>query len=304
MRLAIRWQTKQSNAYKRCLICYAHALGLCLSMMSLSIGPLAMPMGPVKILLAFLLASWLAGYVTGRTTHSGSRGLVRDTLLNAVLVGLLAGRLVFVAQYAHAYESNPWAALDIRDGGWNAWASTVAGIAWVAWRQAAVPALRRPLWAGTALGLTVWLGISAWINLYQVTSLPDLTVMEVKSGRSALLPQVSAGRPRVINLWASWCGPCRQEMPMLVAAQEREKSVDILFVNQGESADVVRSYIGRNHPNLNHVWLDPNAELGPAMGSRGLPTTLFIDAAGHVVDAHMGVLNGPALSSKLQQLQF
>lgn len=91
---------------------------------------------------------------------------------------------------------------------------------------------------------------------------------------------------------------------MLVAAQEREKSVDILFVNQGESADVVRSYIGRNHPNLNHVWLDPNTELGPAMGSRGLPTTLFIDAAGHVVDAHMGVLNGPALSSKLQQLQF
>jgi thiol-disulfide isomerase/thioredoxin len=227
-----------------------------------------------------------------------------DIFLNALLVGLLAGRLVFVAQNAQAYELEPWAMLDVRDGGWNAWAAAIISVAWVAWRQRAVPALRRSLWVGAALGLGVWLGATALTRHYQPVALPELSVIDLDTGRSALMPQLSAGKPRVINLWASWCGPCRQEMPMLAAAQQREKSVDILFINQGESAGAVRAYLDAHRLKLSHVWLDPHSSLGPALGSRGLPTTLFVDANGRLVDAHMGVLNGPALASKLQQLQF
>ena len=211
---------------------------------------------------------------------------------------------MFVAQYAQAYESEPWAMLDVRDGGWNVWAVAIASVAWVAWRHHAVPALRPALWVGAALGLTVWLGATALFSHYQPRALPQVSVTELETGRSALLPQLSPGKPRVINLWASWCGPCRQEMPMLAAAQQREKSVDILFINQGESAGAVRAYLDAHQLKLHHVWLDPQSSLGPALGSRGLPTTLFVDAEGHLIDAHMGVLNGPALASKLQQLRF
>jgi len=192
----------------------------------------------------------------------------------------------------------------VRDGGWNPWAAAIFSMAWVSWRQYALPALRRALGVGAALGLGVWLGATVLLSHHQPKALPEVTVVELESGRSALLPQLSPGKPRVINLWASWCGPCRQEMPMLAAAQQREKSVDILFINQGESAEAVRAYLGAYHLNLSHVWLDSHSSLGPALGSRGLPTTLFVDARGHLVDAHMGVLNGPALTSKLKQLQF
>jgi thiol-disulfide isomerase/thioredoxin len=278
-------------------------------MMSISIGPLALPVGPLKLLLAYLLAAWVARwvFVRSRKGDAGAPALgkqVGDTLLNALLMGLLAGRLVFVAQNVQAYESEPWAMLDVRDGGWNPWAAAIISVAWVAWRQHTEPALRRALGVGSALGLGVWLGATVLLSHYQPKALPEVTVVELESGRSALLPQLSPGKPRVINLWASWCGPCRQEMPMFAAAQQREKSVDILFINQGESAEAVRAYLGAYHLNLSHVWLDSHSSLGPALGSRGLPTTLFVDAQGHLVDAHMGVLNAPALASKLKQLQF
>jgi thiol-disulfide isomerase/thioredoxin len=116
---------------------------------------------------------------------------------------------------------------------------------------------------------------------------------------SALL----TGRPTVVNLWASWCGPCRSEMPMLAAAQQRERGVRFLFVNQGETAASVQAYLQREGLALDGVWLDAASRSGPAFGSRGLPTTLFFDARGRRVDAHFGVLNAAALQAHLHELR-
>ena len=54
---------------------------------------------------------------------------------------------------------------------------------------------------------------------------------------------------------------------------------------------------------LQDVWLDPAARLGPAVGSRGLPTTLFFDARGRRVDAHFGLLSAASLRTRLQALK-
>jgi hypothetical protein len=91
-------------------------------------------------------------------------------------------------------------------------------------------------------------------------------------------------------------------MPVLAAAQAREAGVAFVFVNQGESQAAVRSYLARLGLPLRDVLLDPGSSLLPAVGSRGLPTTLFYDAQGQLVDAHMGVLSEPALRLRLRQL--
>ena len=90
---------------------------------------------------------------------------------------------------------------------------------------------------------------------------------------------------------------------MLAAAQQRETAVGFLFVNQGESAAAVQTYLQQQGLPLREVLLDKGSTLGQAIGSRGVPITLFFDAQGRQVDAHFGVLNAAALQSRLRQLQ-
>jgi len=90
---------------------------------------------------------------------------------------------------------------------------------------------------------------------------------------------------------------------MLAAAQQRETKIGFLFVNEGESDSAVRGYLAGARLPLREMLLDPNSKLGPAVGSNGLPTTLFYDADGKLVDAHFGVLNAPALEGRLRSLR-
>lgn len=89
----------------------------------------------------------------------------------------------------------------------------------------------------------------------------------------------------------------------MAAAQQREANVGVLFVNQDESQAAVHAYLSRVGLPLRDVLLDPRSQLGPAVGSRGLPTTLFYDAQGTLADAHFGVLNAAALDSRLRTLR-
>jgi thiol-disulfide isomerase/thioredoxin len=133
--------------------------------------------------------------------------------------------------------------------------------------------------------------------------MPDVTLAEFPGGRPTTLAQAAGGRPAVVNLWASWCGPCRAEMPVLAAAQQRTPDVAILFANQGERADTVQAYLARERLAMRDVLLDERSALGPTVGSRGLPTTLFYDAQGRLVDAHVGVLSAASLHARLQRLR-
>lgn len=65
----------------------------------------------------------------------------------------------------------------------------------------------------------------------------------------------------------------------------------------------MRAYLTARGLLLREVLMDRGSKLGPAVGSRGLPTTLFYDAQGRLVDAHFGVLNAAALEGRLRQLR-
>lgn len=295
-------------------------------MISISLGPLALPVSPLLLLAIVWFSAWLAtrlarvtapasapgqapgdaGRSTGtRTgTRTGTSGTdIGNTVFHAAWIGLACARIGHVAGAADLYLAQPLSLLDLRDGGWSApagWAGAVAWLAWCGWRH---PAGRRP-WAVAGLSaLLLWGAGQWWITRSLPTGLPPLTLLALEDGREVALPQIGAGQPRVVNLWASWCGPCRQEMPLLAQAQQREAQVRFLFVNQGESSSAVQAYLAHEGLALRDVWRDPQAALGPAVGSRGLPTTLFYDAQGRLVGRHFGVLNGPALETRLRELR-
>jgi thiol-disulfide isomerase/thioredoxin len=125
----------------------------------------------------------------------------------------------------------------------------------------------------------------------------------LKDGQPATLAQAARGRPVVVNLWASWCGPCRVEMPDLAEAQRRHPDIGFLFVNQGESAEKVQAFLTRSGLALDEVWLDQGSRLGQAIRSPGLPTTVFLDAQGRQVDAHFGVLSAASLQTRVEALR-
>lgn len=272
-------------------------------MISISLGSVALPVAPLLLLCAVWAASWLASRMAVRSGDRHRAVIAGNAVFHAAGLGLVAARLAHLALNADAYLVSPWSALDLRDGGWHAPAGALAGSAWLVRCGLRAPALRRPLAAGVLAGTALWFAGAMATGMGETRSWPDLALTPLDADQSMSLAQAARGRPVVVNLWASWCGPCRQEMPILAAAQQREDGIGFLFVNQGESAMAVRTFLTAQALPLREVLLDSASRLGPAVGSRGLPTTLFYDARGRQVDAHFGVLNAAALESRLRMLR-
>ena len=104
----------------------------------------------------------------------------------------------------------------------------------------------------------------------------------------------------VVNLWATLCPPCVLEMPVLLQAQMNHPEVNFVFINQGESAQRVQTWLGTRQLPLRNVLLDANQQALPAFKQKGLPTTLFFDAQGQLVDTRTGELSTATLAQRLQ----
>jgi len=269
-------------------------------MLSITLGPLAFPLPPLLLLAALVLSTVLARRLAPPALASANE----TSIWLATLLGLAAARAVHLLRHAEAYAGTPWAWLDIRDGGWAAGPGLAAAALVLVWRAARLPPARRALGIAAGSGLVLWTALQGAVATWQpptaASALPPVALRALAGDAPAQpLTALLDGRPMVVNLWASWCGPCRAEMPVLAAAQRARPDVRFVFVNQGESAGVVQRYLANERLALQDVWLDANSGLGPALGSRGLPTTVFFDADGTRVDAHFGLLNGPALQSRL-----
>ncbi|MGV8805776.1 MAG: TlpA family protein disulfide reductase [Polaromonas sp.] len=299
-------------------------------MLTFNIGPFPLPASQLALLLAGLAALGVGRWVEHRqqgaetgekdapddvqaspasakqsekTTNPG----ISNTLSDMLLVGLLAARGVFVLTWLDSYRGAPWAMLDVRDGGFTPWAGALAALLVALWQGARQATLRKPLVLGLAVGMLTWgalLGVMRLTGNADDAALPAVRLTTL-AGESVDLAALAAGRPLVVNLWASWCPPCRREMPVLAAAQQRESGVRFVFANQGEDAAAVLRYLSASGKGLklSNVVFDPTAALGRAVGSKALPTTLFYDASGRRVDTHLGELSAASLASKLQPLR-
>jgi thiol-disulfide isomerase/thioredoxin len=135
----------------------------------------------------------------------------------------------------------------------------------------------------------------------RLAELPELS-LEQLSGETAQL-QNFLGKPIVMNLWATWCGPCRRELPMFSSMAAQHPNISFLFIDQGENAQQVKSYLAERELVLEHVLLDKRSQLGEAFRSLGLPTTLFFDDQGRLIDTHIGEISSVALFNTLGDLR-
>ena len=125
---------------------------------------------------------------------------------------------------------------------------------------------------------------------------PDFALTTLNGEEFKLSAQ--RGMPVVLNFWATWCPPCRAELPELRAASERYAGqVAIVGVNQAETAATVAKSapaLGLTFP----IPLDQSGSVSRVYGVRSLPTTFFIDRDGVIRQ----IQNGPLTETTLAQL--
>jgi len=132
---------------------------------------------------------------------------------------------------------------------------------------------------------------------------PDFT-LETLSGEAITLSDFRAGdgMPVVLNFWATWCPPCRVEMPYFESANQLyDGQVAIFGLNQAESAAVIEDYIHKNgltYPML----IDEDMRVNNLYGVLNLPTTIFIDKNGIVREVLIGTIHLGVLVDRIEGL--
>jgi len=264
---------------------------------TLSVGPLVLPASLLAVLLSVVLGVVVARVMTRKLSTD-----VKPMLWRVGAASLLASRLAYVWQYHAAYFASPLDILDIRDGGWTA----EAGVA-VAWLYAlaltnAKPALRKPMLLALAASSFAFLtgSVALAVTPGEAPHLKPTEVVTKEGGLSSL--GEFKGKPTVLNLWATWCPPCQREMPILADGQATRPDINFVFLDQGDTAQQVETFLRAHGLALHNVLLDPKGEGTLEYGLGGLPTTLFFDGEGHLVDAQLGGLTRASLAAKLARI--
>lgn len=130
---------------------------------------------------------------------------------------------------------------------------------------------------------------------------PEIALAGLDGKRVSLMHD-EAGRPVVVTFWATWCTPCRRDLPLLAAAVLGHPGLVVLAVDEGESSGQVRDYLhsvlGADASLLTTV-LDPDKAAGARYGVGGMPSTVFVGADGVVQSVRTGELHGDDLTTAL-----
>jgi cytochrome c biogenesis protein CcmG/thiol:disulfide interchange protein DsbE len=130
-----------------------------------------------------------------------------------------------------------------------------------------------------------------------VNALPTTDV----AGFEALLDEL-VGTPAVVNVWASWCEPCKAEAPSLVRAAAADPGVQFVGVDVQDSRDGAETFLGVygiTYPSL----FDPPGAIQTELHMLGPPATFFYDAQGRQVDRVLGLLSPDALDAGLAEIR-
>jgi thiol-disulfide isomerase/thioredoxin len=128
---------------------------------------------------------------------------------------------------------------------------------------------------------------------------PDFALRGLDS--AALRLSDLRGRPVLINFWATWCGPCRAEMPEIEAASRalQGSGLVVVAVNVQESADKVQEWVSRFGLSFPVVLDDTGGVTRAYRATSALPTSVFVDASGRVAIVHVGQMSREDLARGL-----
>ncbi|MFT3857689.1 MAG: redoxin domain-containing protein [Aquabacterium sp.] len=265
---------------------------------TLQLGPLVLPM-------AYLLAlgSLAVGLGLARLMARENGAKVSALLWRMAVLAVLAARLGFVWRHRAAYLDAPLDILNIRDGGWDAQIGLMAVWLYALFLMRRQPALRKPLMASLGAATAVWVAGSLAMLGAPGTSpaLPSLTLQDM--AQRDVNMAAWQGKPVVVNVWATWCPPCRREMPVLQRGQAQHADVHFVFVNHGETRAQVQAFLDGQGLALRNVLLDPKGRMAARFKVEGYPTTLFFDAQGRLVSQRIGELSWATLTDKVQALR-
>ena len=106
------------------------------------------------------------------------------------------------------------------------------------------------------------------------------------------------GRPVLINFWATWCAPCRLEMPLIEQIAAKHPSLTVLLVDERDDRNAARDFVAQLHIRST-VLIDGDGAVGDRYGISGLPTTFFVRADGSVEGRYVGETNRQILESHI-----
>lgn len=167
--------------------------------------------------------------------------------------------------------------------------------------------------AGVLLGILIGLGIVLWIR-GGLQGKPPGWVDLPEVGKAAPEIQLNGldgqpgklsgfrGKAMLVNFWATWCQPCKQEMPLIEKAHQKyADELAVIGVDYSEGPVVVKPFVeqlGVTFP----IWMDTSGSVSTRYNVRGLPSTYFIDKDGVLKAVHLGPLDEKTLPQYLQMV--
>ncbi|HRN50513.1 MAG TPA: TlpA disulfide reductase family protein [Anaerolineales bacterium] len=155
-------------------------------------------------------------------------------------------------------------------------------------------------WFALALCAT-WLSACSMLNAAEPvvgSPAPDFVLNNLQ-GEPVRLSELR-GQPVLLNFWATWCGPCRQEMPT-IQARYNQGGFAVLAVDFAESRQQVQGFLDEIGVDL-PVLLDSDGSVQELYRVRGYPSTFFIDAQGIIRFFHIGELSAADIDTYLRQM--
>lgn len=288
---------------------------------AISIGPFLIPTRPFSVVVSLLIAVWACGQIAQRIGLE--KGWVRTTSERAVWIGLIGARVGYVIANWRAFADTPWTALYFWQPGYSAYTGIALGAAYVFWQANRRGASERSryllaLAGGYTLASALVFSTALAMELYRDPGtlgkgdpVTDFTLQNL-AGDTVSFSEL-AGRAVILNFWATWCPPCRREMPALntVHLKYASQGVTIVGVDVGESHDTVQRFVEQMEVTY-PIWLnagafardfDNSSDVYKRFGGVGLPTTFFIDAGGVIRWIHVGELNRAFLENWAEALK-
>ncbi|WP_294444595.1 TlpA disulfide reductase family protein [uncultured Sphingomonas sp.] len=235
----------------------------------------------------------------GLTTLAGRSRFPRVSAVatSAIVAGLITARIGYVAAHWSSYADAPLSILAVWQGGFSPVAGLLGAAAMLAIRLGRSSALAAG-WGALAVAGGLWFSLQALIPPVTYGPFPYHFNLTTPSGAPLPLDRFR-GRPFVVNLWATWCGPCRRELPMLDAVASRGE-VPILLADQGEAPTTVSGFLHREGIGAQHIALDPDRRLSQALNVAGYPATAFVAGDGTIVRLQLGELSRAALTDGIE----